>query len=64
MDVFTWRRALVLGAVAVLTACAVAIASGGGTVSTARTLKLTKLRRRILSGFTSFEFGQGAARRA
>ncbi|MGN6167510.1 MAG: exo-alpha-sialidase [Solirubrobacteraceae bacterium] len=64
MHVFTWRRALVLGAVAVLTGCVVAIASGGSSVSTARTLKLTKLQRRILSGFASFELGQTAGNEA
>lgn len=57
MHVFTWRRALALGALAVLTGCIVAIASGGGSVSTAREVKMTKLQRRILSGFASFELG-------
>jgi hypothetical protein len=57
MHVFTWRRALVMGALAVVSGCVVAVALGGGSVSSARTLRLTKLQRRILSGFASFELG-------
>ena len=57
MHVFTWRRALALGAVAVLTGFVVAIASSGGSASTAREVKMTKLQRRILSGYASFELG-------
>src|SRR5690349_23037279 len=57
MQVLTWRRALVLGTVALLAGCAVAIASTRGSASTAREVKMTKLQRRILSGFASFELG-------
>jgi len=58
MYVFTWRRALVLGAVVLFTGCGVAIASSGGSVSAVRGAKMTKLQRRILSGFASFELRQ------
>jgi hypothetical protein len=58
MPVFTWRRALGLCTVLLLAGCGVAIASSGGSVSAARGVKMTKLQRRILSGFSSFELGQ------
>ncbi len=58
MRVFTWRRALGLCAVLLLTGSGMAIASSGGSVSATRGAKMTKLQRRILSGFASFELRQ------
>jgi hypothetical protein len=57
MHVFAWRRALVLGTTAVACACVAVIAAGGGSTSAARTFRLTKLQRRVMSGFASFELG-------
>jgi hypothetical protein len=58
MHVLTWRRTLILGAVAAVTACVAVIAGGRGSVSSARPVTMTKLQRRLLSGFAKLELGK------